>query len=282
MKESKLQKINSILLERPLASRGGKLYFTADSDVPPRTAAPGLFGRLQDTFKKHPRLYDFIVTALSATRPSRNYRRAKASLLSRYGSDKVIVNYGSGPKILNGRHDIINVDLFAFDAVDVVSDTRLPFKGETLDLLFSIAVLEHMKQPTYAVSEMLRCLKQNGELLVYVPFMQPVHAAPHDYQRWTETGLRELFKDFDVIQGGVGAGPTSGFLWVFQHWAATLLAFGNSTIKDCLLLVLMLTTFPLKHLDAIIESFDQGKDIASGVYLHCMKRCAEQAGAADG
>lgn len=276
MEEGKSRKIKTILLEQPRSLREGKFFFVDDVGIPRQTAAAGLFGRLQDFFKKRPRLYEFIVNEFSAVRSSRGYRKVKSLLMSSYGSDAVILNYGSGPGVMCGRMDIINVDMFPFDSVDVISDTKLPFRNDTVDLLFSLAVLEHMKQPDRAVSEMFRCLKPQGEVLVFVPFMQPVHAAPHDYQRWTEAGLRELFKEFDVIKGGVGAGPTSGLLWVLQHWIATLLSFGNSTIHDLILVMLMVSTFPLKHFDIILEHFDQGKAISSGVYLHCRKPGAEQ------
>jgi SAM-dependent methyltransferase len=170
------------------------------------------------------------------------------TLFTNYGDDEVIVNYGSGPVLLNGRRDLINVDICAFDAVDVLSDTRLPFKEGSVDLILSVAVLEHMSRPSLAVQEMLRCLRPNGELLVFVPFMAPLHAAPHDYQRWTEAGLHELFRDFVMLQSGIGAGPTSAFLWLLQHCFADLLSFGILTIEDLLLVVLMLVTFPLKYL----------------------------------
>ncbi len=155
--------------------------------------------------------------------------------------------------------------------VDVLSDTRLPFKEDSVDLILSLAVLEHISRPSLAVSEMLRCLRPNGELLVFVPFMQPLHAAPYDYQRWTEAGLREVFRDFVILQSGIGAGPTSGFLWVLQHWIALLLSFGSSTIKDLLLIALMIVTFPLKYLDIPLEHFVRSGDIASGFYVHAMK-----------
>ena len=65
---------------------------------------------------------------------------------------------------------------------------------------------------------MLRGCKKDGEVLCYVPFIVPFHAAPDDYYRWTKNGAKELFKDFSKVEIGIGAGPTSGALWVFQEW----------------------------------------------------------------
>lgn len=271
LKNEKRDKIASILAEKPLSIQDSKFCFMEDAIIPENTAGTGVFGFLQDTLKKYPTIYRFLVTQLSPVLTSREYRKLLNTLLANYGSDKVIVNYGSGPRILNNRRDLINVDICSFDAVDVLSDTRLPFKEDSVDLILSLAVLEHISQPSLAVSEMLRCLRPNGELFVFVPFMQPFHAAPYDYQRWTEVGLREVFRDFDILQSGIGAGPTSGFLWVLQHWIALLLSFGSSTIKDLLLIALMIVTFPLKYLDIPLEHFVRSKDIASGFYVHAKK-----------
>jgi SAM-dependent methyltransferase len=268
MQEEKRQKIESILKDKPLSMRGEKFCFLDPQVLPVHTAAPGLFGFLQDFFKKYPRVYQFIVAELSPVSSTRSYRRVRDRLLSRFGKDKIMVNYGSGPAVLAGREDIINVDLFPFDGVDVLSETRLPFRDGTVDFFFCGAVLEHMRHPQTAVSEMFRCLKAGGEILVYVPFMAPLHAAPDDFQRWTEAGLRQLCGDFAVLESGMGAGPTCGFLWVLQHWVATVLSLGSSTAKDILLIVLMLATFPLKYLDVFYERFARAGDIASGFYLH--------------
>jgi len=269
--QGKRQKINSILAEKPLETKGDKFWFVNAVDLPHQTAGEGLLGRVQDLFKKHPKFYSFIVNQLSPVRSTKRCRQAIAELLGRFGPDKVIVNYGSGPVVLADRHDIINVDLFPFASVDVVSETRLPFSSKTVDLLYSSALIEHVRDPQTAVAEMIRCLKPAGELFVYVPFIQPIHAAPHDYQRWTEAGLRELFKEIDLVGSGVGAGPASGFLWILQHFLADTLSLGNSVLKDFLLIVLMLTTFPLKYLDVFLEHSSRKGDIASGFFIHCKK-----------
>jgi len=152
-----------------------------------------------------------------------------------------------------------------------VFNSTLPFEADTVDLLVSIAVLEHMHNASIAVSEMFRCLKPGGELVVYVPFIQPIHAAPNDYYRWTANGLRELFKGFSVVEVGVGAGPMSGFLWIAQEWIAIVTSFGNTVLKDAMLMLIMLITFPLKYLDLVLERASTSAKIASGFYIYARK-----------
>ena len=271
MQAGKQHKLLSILNQQPRSRQNNAFCFVEGNCLPRETAGSGVQALLQDFLKQNGRTYYFLVDVISPVKGARKYRVLLARLLNKYTEEHVIINYGSGPRILHGRHDIINGDLFAFDEVDMVFDAVLPFKADTVDLIVSIAVLEHMHNPGVAVAEMLRCLKPGGEILVYVPFTQPIHAAPHDYQRWTAAGLRELFSDFSVVEVGVGAGPMSGFLWVFQEWISILISFGNSVVKDLSFMVAMLLTFPLKYLDHLFERYPAADKIASGFYVFAKK-----------
>lgn len=77
---------------------------------------------------------------------------------------------------------------------------RLPFKKESIDVILCSAVLEHIPEPHEAVNEMYRVLKCGGSLLGYVPFLYPYHASPSDYYRFTEEGIKFLFRDYSKIK----------------------------------------------------------------------------------
>jgi SAM-dependent methyltransferase len=271
LQDRKQDKILSILNQAPLSVQNNTLCFFEGNCLPYETAGSGILAFLQNIIKSKSRIYYFIVDMIAPVKCTRKYHILLRGLLHKYGENHVIVNYGSGPQILHRRHDIINTDLFAFNKVDIVFNTILPFKADTVDLFVNIAVLEHMQNPQVAVSEMLRCLKPGGELLVYVPFTQPIHSAPNDYYRWTAAGLGELFKGFLVVDVGVGAGPMSGFLWVFQEWLSILLSFGNSALKDLVMILTMLITFPFKYLDVLLERYPAANKIASGFYIYARK-----------
>ena len=50
------------------------------------------------------------------------------------------------------------------------ADTRnLPFENGALDKIFSLGVVEHLPNPSEAVLELARCLKQNGVLVLMTP-----------------------------------------------------------------------------------------------------------------
>jgi len=61
------------------------------------------------------------------------------------------------------------------------------------DLIISIQVLEHLKDPEKAISEMYRVLSPGGLIFLSTNFLYPEHGSPHDYFRFTKYGLIALF-----------------------------------------------------------------------------------------
>lgn len=74
---------------------------------------------------------------------------------------------------------------------DVFGDAcRLPFADNVFDAVACFEVLEHVQDPESALAEISRVLKPGGYAVLSMPFLYPMHDAPHDYQRWTEYGWR--------------------------------------------------------------------------------------------
>jgi len=92
----------------------------------------------------------------------------------------------------------INLDLTTNP--NVYADAgQLPLMGQSVDCVICTEVLEHLPHPERCVTEIHRLLRDGGLALVSVPFLYPVHADPYDYQRLTEDGLRNLFRDFRTV-----------------------------------------------------------------------------------
>lgn len=73
---------------------------------------------------------------------------------------------------------------------DVFGDAGLlPFADESVDTVLILEVVEHLRQPQDALREISRILRPEGDLLLSIPFLYPVHDAPHDYQRLTVHGI---------------------------------------------------------------------------------------------
>jgi len=79
---------------------------------------------------------------------------------------------------------------------------RIPFELNHFDSILCIGVLEHVENPEEAVPELFRVLKPGGHLILEVPFLQPEHKVPTDYQRYTKDGLVRLVSHhgFRVLQ----------------------------------------------------------------------------------
>lgn len=72
---------------------------------------------------------------------------------------------------------------------DVFADaTCLPFADASVDTVVSFEVIEHVRYPDAMLAEIARTLKPGGRAYLSMPFLYPVHDAPHDYQRWTRHG----------------------------------------------------------------------------------------------
>lgn len=73
---------------------------------------------------------------------------------------------------------------------DVFADAAyLPFKDATFQCVALLEVLEHVAYPDLVLREAQRILAPGGKLLLSMPFLYPLHDAPHDYQRYTAPGL---------------------------------------------------------------------------------------------
>ncbi|MBI4806805.1 MAG: class I SAM-dependent methyltransferase [Desulfovibrio sp.] len=259
------------LLAKPFNVVEGKYHCTQFIPIS-GSVGTGAASKLQGVLKRWPQLYQFLVDTFSPVLLSKNMRTCLADVLACHGPDSAVVNLGCGPRGLPGRPDIINVDIASFDQVDICANaTDLPFGDSTVDCILNLAMLEHVRHAQKVIEEMHRVLKPGGTIFGYVPFCQPLHAAPSDFCRWTLSGACELFDSFEIVESGVGAGPTSGWLWITVEWMSMLLSFGSTTLKDLLALAFMLLFFPLKHLDRLMERHPDAERIASGLYLRGRK-----------
>lgn len=84
--------------------------------------------------------------------------------------------------------------------VDIFSPLHdIPRPTGTFDAIICIAVLEHVENPEEITSEMFRVLKHGGHLIASVPFLQPEHKIPTDFQRYTRDGLVSLMSRHGFI-----------------------------------------------------------------------------------
>jgi SAM-dependent methyltransferase len=262
----KKDKIHKVLIkDADFTIQNNAYCFLPGDRTPQESAGTGLLGKVQNWLKGYGRVYYQLLNLFGPVFTSLAFRRLISNCLDKYSEDHVIINLGSGPQHFRGRKDIINVDLFAFEAVDIVADARrLPVEDQSVDFIINLAMLEHTENPQAVIQEMHRILKPVGETIAYAPFIVPYHAAPDDYHRWTYQGAKQLFSCFGTTDILVGCGPTSGMLYVFQEWLATLLSFGSKTLHDIWFIIFLVILFPIKYLDILIDGVNFAANVSSG------------------
>lgn len=197
--------------------------------------------------------------------PARPWTKRVNQLLDELGPDARVLDLGSGNH--RRRPHIINLEVTPAPQVDVLADGHdLPFCDESLDMVISEAVLEHVPEPQRMVAEMCRVLRPGGYVCAAVPFLQGFHASPHDYQRYTVTGLEHLMHDFQRIASGACAGPMLALHWVFREWVGLMLSFGNLLVAKAISLLIGWVTYPLVLLDPLFLRSRHAHILASAVY----------------
>lgn len=73
--------------------------------------------------------------------------------------------------------------------------TRIPVESDQYDFAIFIQVMEHLPQPALVLKELFRVLKPGGKVLYTGPLFFEEHLQPYDFYRYTQFGLRFLFKD---------------------------------------------------------------------------------------
>jgi len=197
---------------------------------------------------------------------NRSQKRLQRQLVARLEQGPYrILDLGSAGRQWHPR--IISLDLFKSGKVSVVADSsRLPFRPACLDFILCTAVLEHVVDLPSTAAEIKRCLLPGGEIYIDVPFLQPFHADPTDYRRYTLPGLQQLFQAYRCIDSGVSVGPFSGIAMLLRKIPAAGIA--NPKLALAVEAIVGWATFWIKYLDRLFPSGQAMHKVASGVYFH--------------
>lgn len=222
---------------------------------------------LKSFFKQWPWLYYTIWHSFCPVLMLVNGPRKIKNYLDK---DQFIVDIGSGPERLG--KEFINVDVFPFPEVDIVADASvLPFADNSIPAMVSESMLEHVADANSVSREMVRSLKSGGYLYVSVPFIHPYHASPDDFNRWTLSGLKYMFRDLKIVEAGVRSGPWSAVIMFMAYWLGVLLSFGNRKIAPFISHFLMLFMGPFKFLDFLFYWIPGSDAVATHVYIIAKK-----------
>lgn len=171
---------------------------------------------------------------------SRSHDPLALALIGKF-KDGLILDCGSGLPAQNYAN-VVNFEIENFINTDVIgAGEALPFKDDSFDVVFSFSVLEHIKNPFVAASEISRVLKTGGILYANTPFLIPEHGYPHHYYNMTQQGLENLFSGLTILSDTV---PSSGHpyyavkailgIWSEHLGADAKAELGKLTVTDIL------------------------------------------------
>jgi SAM-dependent methyltransferase len=154
--------------------------------------------------------------------------------------DGLILDCGAGRRDVY-FDNVVNYEIVGYDSTDVIGvGEHLPFESNTFDAVFSVAVLEHVRDPFRCAAEIARVLKRGGELYCCMPFLQPLHGFPHHYFNATPQGARRLFEDVlrvESVSVSRAMHPIWALTWIVRSWSEgldepTRTAFLNMQLKE--------------------------------------------------
>ncbi|MEK7449061.1 MAG: methyltransferase domain-containing protein [Planctomycetota bacterium] len=207
------------------------------------------------------------------TAARKNYRKF-SELVRLNNSTPLVLCLGSGEKSGAGmaglagviKDKMVCLDIAAVPDIDVNGDGQyLPFKGEIFDGVIIQAVLEHVQKPFRIIRESARILKTGGYIYVETPFLQAEHGAT-DYQRYTLDGLKNLLKDFRLVQSGVCVGPTAALINNAHSYFSLLFSLNMEILWKFWRVIFGWFFFPFKYLDLLAAGIDKASLSAGAFY----------------
>jgi len=175
-----------------------------------------------------------------------------------------ILDFGCGSKpyenLFINATEYIGVDLevtghdHEFSKVDTYYDGKtIPYPNEYFDSVFTSEVFEHVDNIDQIIPEIHRVMKQNGKILITVPFVWNEHESPFDFRRFSRFGIESILnKNSFEIEKTI---TTTHFLeTVYQMFILYIYHLFQTKYKLLNLFFTILLIFPLNILGIILTN----------------------------
>ena len=133
-----------------------------------------------------------------------------------------------------------------------------PFANETFDSVVTNQVLEHIFTPDDFLREISRVLKNDGKLLLTVPFVWDEHEQPFDYARYSSFGLKSLLNKngFEIIESKKSVNDLRVIFQLFNAYVYKITR-KNVILKNLALIIIM---FPSTLVGIILSAILPGNN----------------------
>jgi len=197
---------------------------------------------------------------------------AVKSMLDKLPAGGVGLNIGSGLTLIDPR--VKNMEIFGAVGIDYVGSVEdIPVDADEFDIVICQEVLEHVKNPVQAMSEIRRVLKKGGSAYIQLPFIIGLHPCPNDYWRFSEEGIEELALSVGMtsIESGMTVGPAVGFYRIAVEFFSILFSVFIPPAYKIFKALFAIVLYPIKLLDPLMNLSNERDRIAGGYYLICQK-----------
>lgn len=150
-----------------------------------------------------------------------------------------VLNAGAGNRDISSlvRGELFNQDIAEGqhnENIHIYSPLhRIPKPDGFFDTIFCNAVLEHVANPEEVMTEFSRVCRKGGGLYLAVPFLQPEHKDPSDFQRFTADGLAGLVRrhGFEVTNVDALFNIYTTLGWIIICWLESRKSARNTLLK---------------------------------------------------
>jgi len=192
----------------------------------------------------------------------------------------ILLDYGCGPMPYKDFFQTfiakyIGVDIGENEHADILikEEEMIPVKKESVDIVLSTQVLEHIENVDFYLSECFRILKKNGGLILSTHGIWPYHPYPEDYHRWTKHGLNKALSKsgFEVVENISVLGSMASASQFQMTLIAQMFAEKGLLGKAILVFISVIANFFIWLDDRLYKINDEKAD-ASVYLIYAQKR----------
>lgn len=190
----------------------------------------------------------------------------------------VILDYGCGSLpykdlFLSCTNKYIGVDIGKNKKADILvkENQKIPLNDDSVNVVISTQVLEHVEEVSFYLRQCRRLLKKNGLLILSTHGIWPYHDYPDDFHRWTRPGLvREIESaGFKCLYVNSVLGPMASATQFELVLVSEKLQGKGSLIRLFLSILSLLTNILIFVEDKILPS---NKNSDSSLYVICARK----------